>query len=67
MSVGSDAMPLACWAKKAHLAFARLLEILADGERSCEHVKAGSTTGRGDHRIPNSHRLGTRGLRRRVR
>lgn len=26
------AMSLACWAKKAHLAFARLLEILADEE-----------------------------------
>ena len=31
-------MPLACWAKKARLAFARLLEMLADGERLCDHV-----------------------------
>ena len=31
-------MPLACWAKKAHLAFARLLEMLTEGERSCDHA-----------------------------
>ena len=31
------AMPLASWAKKARLAFAMLLEMLTDGERSCDH------------------------------
>ena len=32
------AMPLACWAKKARLAFAMLLEMLTDGERSYDHA-----------------------------